>query len=528
MDLIEKIKVLKNHLNSKNFKKVIEGSAKLLKKIPKNDYVLNLTGMAYQGLSQHKNAIKYFIEALRHSPKNTAVINNYANSLKAIGKLEGAQDLYEKILVLNPNYINAYNNYANLKTLINDYEGAIELYQKALYLLKSTPNVPQSSVTGILFSLAVAYQSDNQIEKVKEMINEIFKIDPSHIGAHKLISSITKYTNEDVKSLEHLNKMEEIKQKIDKNNYEEKVDLSYALGKANEDLKDYDKAYHYLNTANNLKFEKYGSNLEAERKAIENITKIFSEIDLESLNKDTLNKKIIFILGMPRSGTTLMEQIISSHSDVYGAGELVYLQQVLKKNFVNDSKYNKQIIIENINLSKNIIFSEYLEYFNLYNFKENVITDKAPQNFRFIGFIKLFFPGSKVIHCFRNSRDNCLSLFKNSFASNTMNWTNKAEDIAKYYNLYSKMMHFWKSKIPNFIYDVEYEKLVQNKEDEIKKILNFCELHWDEKCLSPDKNSKTPIKTVSISQARQPIYKTSVNTSNNFDKYLDNMYNILH
>ena len=147
---------------------------------------------------------------------------------------------------------------------------------------------------------------------------------------------------------------------------------------------------------------------------------------------------------MPRSGTTLTEQIISSHNEVYGAGELIYLQQVLKKNFVNESKYDKQKIIEYQNLNKNIIFDEYLEYFNLYNFKEKIITDKAPQNFRLIGFIKLFFPNAKVIHCFRNSKDNCLSLFKNSFASNTMNWTNKAEDIAEYYNLYIKVMNFWK------------------------------------------------------------------------------------
>ena len=88
-------------------------------------------------------------------------------------------------------------------------------------------------------------------------------------------------------------------------------------------------------------------------------------------------------------------------------------------------------------------------------------------------------------------------------------------------------MKFWKQKIPDFIHDIEYEKLVADKESEIRKILNFCELDWDDKCLSPEKNSKTPIKTVSIAQARQPIYKTSLNSSNNFDKYLDNMYSIL-
>ena len=121
-----------------------------------------------------------------------------------------------------------------------------------------------------------------------------------------------------------------------------------------KDLKNYEKAFHYLSKANQLKFDKKGSNLEAEKKAIRNIIKIFEGIDLKNSNIEPQEKKIIFILGMPRSGTTLTEQIVASHNEVYGAGELIYLQQVLKKNFVNDSKYEKQRIIDFQNLSKNI------------------------------------------------------------------------------------------------------------------------------------------------------------------------------
>ena len=527
MDLVEKIKILQNHLKVRNFKKVIEGSKVLLNKMPNNDYLLNITGMAYQGLSQHDNSIKCFNRALKHSPNNLAAMNNLANSLKAIGKLEESKDLYENILKINPNYINAYNNYANLKTLVNDYDGAIQLYKKAYSIIEKMDNVPNSTITGILFSLAAAYQSANKIEETQEIVKKILSIDPSHVGAHKLTGSLIKYSNDNEESMKHIKEMEEVDKQINNQDLLKKVDISYALGKSYEDLKNYEKAFHYLSKANQLKFDKKGSNLEAEKKAIRNIIKIFDGIDLKNSNIEPQEKKIIFILGMPRSGTTLTEQIVASHNEVYGAGELIYLQQVLKKNFVNDSKYEKQRIIDFQNLSKNIIFEEYLNYFNLYNFKEKIITDKAPQNFRLIGFIKLFFPNSKVLHCFRNPKDNCLSLYKNTFASDMMNWTNKQEDIAEYYNLYSEIMSFWKDKIPEFIHDVEYEKLVENKEEEIKKILKFCDLDWDEKCLSPEKNSKTPIKTVSIAQARQPIYKTSLNNSNNFDKYLGNMYNIL-
>ena len=358
MDLLEKIKILNNHLSAKNFKKVIDGSKIILNKIPDNDYLLNLTGMAYQGLSQHENSIKFFNQSLKFAPNNIAAMNNLANSYKAIGKLEDAKDLYEKILKKNSNYINAYNNYANLKTLVNDYKGAIKLYTKAYDLIKNNENVPETSVTGILFSLAVAYQSDNKIDETKNTIKEIFSINPTHVGAHKLVSSLTRYSHQDEKSIAHIKKMEEIDEKINKKEYEKKVDLSYALGKSFEDIKDYEKSFFYLSRANNLKFEKKGSNLEYEKKAIRNIIKIFEGIDLNNSNTDPQEKKIIFILGMPRSGTTLTEQIVASHSEVYGAGELIYLQQVLKKNFVNDSKYEKQRIIDFQNLSKNIIFQE--------------------------------------------------------------------------------------------------------------------------------------------------------------------------
>ena len=526
MDLVEKIKNLNNYLKTKNFNKVIEGGRSILKKIPNNDYVLNLIGMAFQGKFQHKNAIKFFEESLTQNPGNVAAMNNYANSLKALGKFEQSKDLYEKILNIDPMYLRAYNNYANLKTSYNDYDGAIDLFKKAISLIKKNKNIPISQHLEFMFSLAVAYQGYNKVKESNEVIEEMLQINPLHTGAHKLKSSILKYSKENKDSLDHLKKMEDLNNTTNLND-DEKIDLFFSLGKAYEDTKDFDKAYNFLKEANELRFKKFGSNLENEKRLFHHIIKTFENINLDENNKDSPSKKIIFICGMPRSGTTLVEQIIASHSDVYGAGELVYLQQVLQKNFYKDQKLDKQKIIENVSYPKNIILSEYLNHFNVYNINNNIITDKAPQNFRWLGFIKIFFPNSKIIHCYRNARDNCLSLFKNSFASSMMNWSNNPKDIASYYNLYSELMSFWKTKIPKFIFDVEYESLVRNKEDEIKKILKFCDLKWDEKCLNPEKNSRTPIKTVSVSQARQPIYKSSVNSNASFDKYLSEMFNTL-
>ena len=227
---------------------------------------------------------------------------------------------------------------------------------------------------------------------------------------------------------------------------------------------------------------------------------------------------------MPRSGTTLVEQIISSHKKVYGTGELIFLTSIISDNFLNENKPNKQKIFEYQNSLKNLINDQYFEKFALYNIDEQILTDKAPLNFKWIGFIKIFFPNSKIIHCKRNPQDNCLSLYKNDFSSPLMNWSFNQKDISNYYNNHSSLMKFWHSKIPEFIYTAEYEKIVSDKKNEIKKLLEFCQLEWDDNCLEHHKNTKTPIQTASISQAREPIYNSSVNSSDNYKDYLKEMF----
>ena len=230
---------------------------------------------------------------------------------------------------------------------------------------------------------------------------------------------------------------------------------------------------------------------------------------------------------MPRSGTTLVEQLIASHSKVNGAGELEYLQSIIKNNFIDELKPNKQRIIEEASYEKNLLSETYQKLINSHNFEKNIITDKAPQNFIWIGFIKFFFSNVKIINCSRNPKDNCLSLFKNYFPSNDMLWSFDQIDIAKYYNLHLKLINFWKSKFPDSIFDANYEKIVNKPETEIKKLFSFCNLNWEPDCLNFYKNKKTPIQTVSVNQARRPIYKSSVNSNKKYEKYLTEMFNIL-
>ena len=514
MELKDKIQTIQNLIRTQNLPLAVSNCKKLLKKHPQNSYILNLCGLASQGDKKFSNSIEFFTKALHYEPENLAAMNNLANTFKHLNKLEKAQELYLKVIKKDPNNIKVLNNYGNLKQSLNDFEGAINLYIKALELNKNDIN--------ILFSLAASYQSIGELETAKNVISKILILNPKNTSAHKMISGFTNYKE----NPKHLNDLENLLKNQDLSE-DQKIDLHFALGKAYEDQKKYKESFDFLQKANYAKKIRSNYKISTDEKVFSNIIKTFESLDFNKFSKISGEKEIIFICGMPRSGTTLVEQIIASHKEVSGAGELIYLQNVLKKNFFESSILNKQKIIEKGLSKANIIEKEYIELLELHNFSSNKITDKAPQNFRWIGFMKIFFPSCKIIHCSRDPKDNCLSLFKNSFASSDMAWAHDQIDTAQYYKLYTKIMNFWKLKLSSSIYNVKYESIVNNPEEEIKKLLKFCKLEWDPDCLNFHKKKKTPIQTVSVAQARKPIYKTSINSNTGYSEYLKSMYDIL-
>ena len=519
MDFVAKVKILQNYFRAGNYKKVIEGCKALNKKFPNNSFILNLSGMACQNLQNHQKAINFFESAIKADNSNIAAMNNLANSLKNIDEYDEAEEVYKKILIKDPYYINVYNNYANLKSDFNDINGAIKLYEQGLIVAKKKNINPLQ----ILIHLADAYNSLGKKDKAIQIISKILEIDPNNIEAQPILSSIYKYSKKNEETIFHISKMEQILKENNPTDLE-KARISFALGKAYDDLKEPEKAIKFILSANNFSQMTRKSNIKENINIMNNIINTFENIDLNVSNKSFSDKKIIFICGMPRSGTTLTEQIISSHRKVYGAGELYFLSKSIEKNFFFENKLDKQKIINLQSSPQNPVYNQYIKLVKLFNIDENIITDKAPLNFMFIGFIKVFFPNSKIIHCNRNPKDNCLSIYKNNFASPKMNWAFNQKDISNFYNNYNSLMKFWHSKVPEFIHTVEYEKLVSDKENEIDKLLKFCDLEWDDNCLNFHKNSTTPIKTVSITQAREPIYKSSVNSHDDYKKYLKEMF----
>jgi tetratricopeptide (TPR) repeat protein len=519
MNFVEKVKKLQNYFADGNFKRVIEGCELLDKKFPNNSFILNLSGMAYQRLDKDQRAINFFELALKADSNNISAMNNLANSLKNKEQYLKAEQIYKKIIEINPSYINVYNNYGNLKSSINDIESAIKLYNKGLNIAKET------NINPLVFlnHLALAFQSLIKVNEAIEVVNKILKIDPKNANAHQILSSIYKYSLTKEETMAHISKMKEI---LSENNLEsdQKGIISFALGKAYDDLKDADMAIKFLSLGNEIMEKRRKTNITDEINIITDMKNTFQDVDLSIRHKSFSNKKIIFICGMPRSGTTLVEQIISSHKKVYGAGELPFLTSAVQNNFFNDNKLDKQKIAKLQSLPENLINDQYFENISLFNIDEYVLTDKAPLNFKWIGFIKVFFPNSKIIHCKRDPKDNCLSIYKNNFSSPKMNWAFNQKYISNYYNNYINLMKFWNSKIPEFIHTVEYEKIVSDKKNEIEKLLEFCELELDENCFNHHKNTKTPIKTVSISQAREPVYSSSVRSSDKYKDHLKEMF----
>ena len=338
------------------------------------------------------------------------------------------------------------------------------------------------------------------------------------------MSRITKYT----KKTSHLAELENLYKKIESVEDINKMNIAFALGKANEDIGEVDKSFKYYETANKINRININFSINEEKKYFDEIKNTYDKNIFEKFKKFAVNDaSSIFIVGMPRSGTTLIEQILSSHTKVFGADEIIYLPQLIDKYF-NQNKLNL-FLQEVFDFDKNDLTKMAKEYISMtQSISKNYekITDKLPKNFLHIGLIKLILPKSKIIHCKRNPKDNIFSIFKNHFPGNKINFASDLIETVEYYNLYHDLMSFWNKLIPNFILNIKYEDLIKNTKSEVKQLLNFCDLSWENDCLEFYKN-KRPVRTASDTQIRNKIYTTSVNKWKKYESFLEKYYDKL-
>ncbi len=496
------IQILVNNLNIKNYNFVITKANKYLKNFPQETILSNLLGLSYQGIGQNNKAKDVFIEGLKYNPKNISLKNNLAKSYGNLFQYQLAEKLYNEIIEANPNYSIAYLNLGNQKRDLNQLTDAVKLYEMAIKIS------PENHI--MLYALALAHRGLGNFDSAVKYAKKVTLINPKYTRADLLISRCITYDEENWHYKELIKKTEK-RELIE----DEDIELCFSLSKANEDINKINDAYKFLKIGNDLRKKKSEYNIDSDLKLIKKIKQLFKDLNLEKFSNNN-PKKIIFVLGMPRSGTSLVEQIISSHSNVFGGGELPYMDILMKKYFMNNDEIQIDETLKTIENTNKIqsIANEYLDYTKNLNIDNKFFLDKSLLNFLWIGFIKILFPNAKILHCHRDPKNNCLSIYKNLFRDG-LGFAHNEKDLVKFYKAYEDLMNFWKSKNIKNLIDVRYEELVNNKDYEIKRIIKHCELEWEENCLNFYKN-KNPIKTISAAQARKPIYKSSLNA---FDQY---------
>ena len=501
IDYLQKeIQIIKNYYAVRNFDVVIQKSKIILKRFPNETIFFNILGLAYKEKGNLDLAEEILLKGLKINSSEVNILCNLGLINKTLNKIEEAEEYFKKSLKIFPNHIPSIVNFANLKQDLGLVDESIEFFLRALKINDQLPEIH--------INLAIIYKSIGKFDLTRKhckFLNDKF---PNLIIADNLLSQITNYSKE--------HSHQEIMLKKIKNedlSIIDKIHLNFGIAKSYEDQKKFDLSLKFLNEGNIIKRKSLiNYKFEDEILFFNNIKKLSKNFTFKRNFKT--NKKFIFIIGLPRSGTTLTHQIFSQHLNIYGAGELTYFNYL-----INNFKLNL-ILEQNSEFSLNKIGSNFLKKIDRLNVSEEIIIDKTPENFLWIGLIKLLFPETKIIHCRRQIKDTALSIYKNLFQENSYNWSYNKDELSKYIKLYLELVDFWDCEFPNDIFHSDYEALVKNPAIEAKKLFDFCDLEWNKSFLEIE-NSKTPINTLSSIQARSPIFNRSINYYKNYENLFD-------
>lgn len=439
-----------------------------------------LLGLAYNDNYQFKLAIQHYHTALSYDPHYGVVWNNLGVSIESTGDKQTAKIAYATAIALNPKHAEAQNN------------------------------------------LAAIYSEEGRLDEARFHFTEAIAANPDFVDAHYNLSLIKTYTLDDP----HLSFLESIMQKIDHDTVTTRIKYYFALGKALDDTKQYTRAFKAYEEGNKLHYRHHPwdkTNLQA---LVEGIPQIFNA----SFFKKTLPKKDtrcpIFIVGMPRAGTTLIEQILSSHESIYGAGELTILDEVIQE-ACHASHMPFHVWAERLTDQEFTTLGEtYLDRTWQLAADKNFIIDKMPGNCFYIGMMYRMFSNVKIIHAMRDPMDSCFSCFTHLFKDN-MAFAYDLTALGTYYTLYANAMQHWHMILPpNTIFDLPYEHMIEHHEACSKQLLDYIGLPWDPACLKFYENSRM-VKTASLTQVRKPIYKTSLQRWRYFEQELEPLLQIV-
>ena len=484
-------------------------------KVKKNDLlsVIYLARCLFDS-KKIKNSFKLLEYAIKIYPASANLYFELSSNFFKIKNYNLAIKFYSKVIELEPNFNEVYLNLAICFQSINDYVAALRNLE---IQKKKTPNNHL-----VYYNLGNLYREMGDMSLAEKQYLQAIDINSFHTESYRMLTAIKKIKLDDI-FVKNLNSAIEFHKK--QNNTKPLLEGYYALSKIYEDNKDYENSYNCFVLANKLRRSEVVYSGSFVRDQFAMIKNLFNEDFIKKIRSYSkfLSEKPIFILGMPRSGTTLVEQIISAHKEVVSGGELTFMQMIIKKHFPkNDYNLFAKDVYEKLSSLVNTIGNEYCDELNKIS-KLKKVTDKLPFNFIFIGFIKCCLPNSKIIHCTRNSKDICISILKNYFPLDDVGFAHDEVEIVEYYKEYESLMSHWHSIFGEEIYNFSYEQNIANPTKAAKDLINYLELEWDDNCLNHHK-TKNVIKTISTAQARLPIYSTSINSWKNYEKFLSSEF----
>lgn len=487
---------------------------KALEIAPEHVDALTHLGSLYLTLAKHSEAEVSLRKALAIDPKNPHILNNLAAVHMASGNPEEAASLAQQVIELDPRSVEGFLNLAMAQAGSGEPESALAAYERALELN------PDS--LGAISGLVKSFFAEGRLEEAEGLIRRGLRINP---GDANLLSAKTEIVSGEAVA-DHIREMER-RFKANSVSEKDRVILAFGLARILEQNKNYDQAFEYLATANRLKRGTYDYKLEEDEKFFDLTKSVFNSDFFQGREASGISDKTpIFIVGMPRSGTTLIEQVLASHSQVFGAGELNYIARLITECCRPKSHRSYPELVAQ--WGRDVLAGMGRAYLDKLNAKSQGaarVTDKMPHNFLYLGLIRQLLPNAKIIHCRRNPVDNCLSMFKRNFDV-LHKYAYDLRELGGYYLLYKDLMSHWHDVLPGFVFDLQYEEMVSDQEGATRRLLEFCGLEWEEGCLEFHKSERA-VRTASQHQVRKKIYSDSVGLWQNYETQLQPLIGIL-
>ncbi|MBF0282181.1 MAG: sulfotransferase, partial [Zetaproteobacteria bacterium] len=438
--------------------------------------VYYVQGGIYFNLKQHNEAVDCFKRAIELKPDFVEAYNAMFVSALSLDKEDSLRldcsSFLSKGLKMKSQNAALLFHYGCLLKCKGDVISSIGYFKRSIEIDPVHAHAWQG--------LGDAYKSLGMKKESLAVFEQALALDNEDSEVYFSLSAVKKFTDDD-RGLQ-IAKMEQLLQS-DRSPRSQEM-LHFALGKAYDDLQAYEEAFPHWLAANQARRADWPYDAGIDMRRFEKLTLTFAELDLEALkNSVGLDKRSIFIVGMPRSGTTLTEQILSSHSEVFGAGELSAVTQIVEAQLLQEQGVTP-LLLDNLQ-------REYHDYLQKMEIDASIVVDKAPFNFWWVGLMLLAMPDAKVICTHRDAAAVCWANFRQAFVRGPFTpYAYDFRDIVAYYKLFEQVMDFWKGLFPGRIYDLNYERLTENQEEETRKLLEYCDLTWQDDCLNFHENKR--------------------------------------